>query len=583
MKPVLLALPLVVWDFAVSDHGLVCDGDTKQWEHGVPTTGPGGTHPMWATRLHGQYYNDSVDHLVLALPDLGDLQQPSLRIRHWGAFGPGDAGWFETLVGGTWQRIDPVYGYPVPSGFTGTTGWLETTVPIQGASGFRFVFASDAWWSDAGWYVSSVELHDGDVTEPRIELLSWPVDTQELTEPYTVRAKVFDDVALETIHLVWSTPSGSGYAPMQAFSGGVFEGSIPAQHPDTTVSWHIEASDAAGNLGATDPTSAFRVFLAPPRNFAAHLGDRAVGQVVDLSWSPPLSPHPVLGYVVQDADAEVEPFVAGSSPTKLDLRPGYPARWRVAAIYEAGVGDWSNTLHLEVEQPSLTRIVPSTALQGRTFHLRIEGGSLYLVDGHAELDLGEGLQVHELDVLDVDTLEAWVEVRADAPPGARDVTIRGVHATAVFTDAFEVRDAASALHVVSVSPQILRQGQSVDLRVELSEPFGQEVTVRADEALLVRGTPTVEDHTVSVPLAVGGSATPGDYVLVLDDGQTRLPVEIEVHERTIEGTQRACAHVDPMAPAGLLAGVLLVMRRRFGRPTASASRRRSDPKRDFVR
>src|SRR5690606_18767703 len=138
---------------------------------------------------------------------------------------------------------EPTYGYPGATGFSGTSGWIDTTVPLAGlgtAPRLRFTFASDHWLADAGWYLARVELHDGDVTEPWVKPLAWPTDTQDLEGPYTVRAKVVDDVALQAVRLVWTTPQGGGgIVPMQAQGGHVFEGGIPAQAPGTQVTWHV--------------------------------------------------------------------------------------------------------------------------------------------------------------------------------------------------------------------------------------------------------------------------------------------------------------------------------------------------------
>ena len=566
MTPILLALPVVVWDFAISDQGLVPDGETDQWEHGVPTSGPGGPQSVWATRLAGHYLNDSTDHLELQLPDVSGLARPTLVVHHWYEFGPGDGGRLEVHASDGWHLVEPTYGYPSAQGFSGSSGWIDTTVPLDGhgpAPRVRLTFSSDAWHAHDGWYVARVELYDGDVTPPWVHPTVWPTDTQDLDGPYVVRAEVLDDVALQSVRLHWSTPSDAGEVAMVPLGGNLVEGAIPAQPPGTVVEWRVEAVDHAGNIGsAPDAPGSFRVHLAAPRSLVASWTGRAVGQAVELTWLPPISQHPVLGYVVQDVDGQVEPYLTSAPPMLLDLAPGDPQQWHVAALYAEGAGDWSQPLHLDVEQPSLTRLEPASALQGRTFHLRLEGASLYLLDEHSDLELGEGVEVLELDVLDVETLEAWVEVDPRATPGPRDVVVRGVQGEATFAGAFEVLDAASALHAVSVIPSVLRQGALADVRIEVSEPLGPELTVHADDALLVHGVPTVDDRTITLPLAVGASAAPGRYVIVLDDGASRVPVELDVEERQIGGVQRACRHAGSAEPVGVLVAALVLFRRR---------------------
>ena len=67
---------VVLWAFAQDNGNAVSSGDAGQWEYAVPTSGPGGSDPMWATQASGPYLNDATDHLELNLPDLSGTGAP---------------------------------------------------------------------------------------------------------------------------------------------------------------------------------------------------------------------------------------------------------------------------------------------------------------------------------------------------------------------------------------------------------------------------------------------------------------------------------------------------------------------------
>lgn len=564
----LAAAPVVVWDFADGDQGFVSGGDSGQWEHGVPPSGPGGSDALWATHLAGAYLNDTVDTLVFPELDLTGVVRPTLVLTHWYRILPGDLGWVEVKEGPTWTRIEPVYGYPAPLGFQGQSDFVDTTFDLSGFTGptrLRLVFQADARFSDAGWYVAAAALWDGDVTAPRVIPTLQPVDTQELDEGYEVQAHITDDSGVDEVTLTWWAHGQKADAAMAPLGEGLYRALIPPQPPDTVVTWQILALDVEDNEATWPPDAptGFRVFLAAPRDVHVEAADRQVSDRAVVRWSPPDSPHPVLGYVIQDADGLLPVLETDQTLAELQVGPDDPQRYRIAARYGAGLGDWSAEVDLGLEVPSLRSVAPPSAFQGETVHLRIAGSSLYLLEGRSVLDLGPGVDVLSLDVRDVSTLDAWVQVDETAPAGPRDLSLSGARGTFVFEAAFEVQDQAAGRRIVSITPDEVLQGGRAHMEVVANQPFAGPVTVVHGEGVLLLDDPTVDGERARFRLAVSPNAAVGLYTLILDDGARRLPVTFEVKQRVFQLTNRGCA----TAPVGgglawLLAWGLARRRRR---------------------
>ena len=194
MKALLAAIPVALWSFADSDNGFVPTGNSGQWEWGIPTSGPGGADPVWATRLTGDYFNDAVDELVVPVPDLTTVVDPVLTVRHWHRIQPGNLGTIEVDDGNGWVTVDPIFGYPGSGGFTGDSGgWIDTSVDLSmfgSTPTVRFRFLADSSVGDAGWYLSDVGVYDGDVTAPQVTPVLLPTDTEVIDQGYPVRLLV---------------------------------------------------------------------------------------------------------------------------------------------------------------------------------------------------------------------------------------------------------------------------------------------------------------------------------------------------------------------------------------------------------
>ena len=173
-----------------------------------------------------------------------------LVLRHRYDIGTGDVARVEGYKEGTWQRVDPVYGYPSTDGFIGdSAGWIDTAFALddwRDVSQFRFVFSSDSVGVADGWFLSTVQLFDGDIAPPQISNVAYPQDTQELQGAYDFRATIVDNISVDVVDIEWRVNSGEmSLSPMEHATGSTYRGDIPAQAPDSVVSWRLRAQDGA--------------------------------------------------------------------------------------------------------------------------------------------------------------------------------------------------------------------------------------------------------------------------------------------------------------------------------------------------
>jgi hypothetical protein len=168
----------VLYDFENGDQGFASDGD---WQHGVPTTGPGNAHSgvnVFGTLINGQY---SVGPLLSSLisPAIQVGTGTVLSFWHWyGIEESYDGGNVKVSTdgGAIWNLITPAGGYDFPlsteygnpiggeMAFTGSgMAWSQETFDLSIYDGepvmIRFDFGSDnAVVIGAGWYIDDIAL-----------------------------------------------------------------------------------------------------------------------------------------------------------------------------------------------------------------------------------------------------------------------------------------------------------------------------------------------------------------------------------------------------------------------------------------
>ena len=367
-----------------------------------------------------------------------------------------------------------------------------------------------------------------------------------------VEVEAEDDQGLASLGLFWETDVDSGLAELVRF-GEVWAGGIPGQPPDTVVSWWIEASDGI-NTSQTDLQD-FRVRLLAPEDLAGPEG-RIIDVEAGLTWSAPSSIHDLESYRVYRggelvAEPEIEGAIVAVDGDGLDV-------FAVSAVYDVGEGDLSEELSLDVYRPRVETLDPSSAWQGDLLRLDLLGEYLLLVDGEVEAELGVGITIESIEVLDVDRAELLVRVETDATVGLRDLALTTAGVEVELAEAFMVLDGAGRPSIESIEPDSLRQGDQETVVITLSEPPGsEEVVVDLGDGVVVEAV-RVREEEVSVDVVVDPLAPLGVRGVVVDDG-LRLVSGAELRVRDALPPDTSCAHV-ALGPWFLL--LFLVGRRR---------------------
>lgn len=558
--------PVASFDFSVGPQGAVASGDTLQWAwSAAPAAGPGGA--SWGTNPDGQYLHDAEDVLAIALPALAPGATPTLILAHGYDIVAGDEAWVEVEDGGLWVPVEPMAGYPTATGFGGDSGgWRVDAFDLSALAAptaVRFRLSTDTSQAADGWYVASLDLYDTDVVPPSITPLVVPSDTQDLDGPYALQLAVRDTAGVASVTLHWSTSTGDGGAvPMTAATGDVWRGEIPGQAPATEVSWWVEASDGVQTSAWPDEGEAsFRVFLAAPTALAVVPPAPRVATSLAITWTAPVSPHRVEGYLVEELGGAV--VEVSGPPATVPLTLDAEQRFVVTADYGAlGLGDPSVPLRAAVEVPSLTALVPDRMAVGAGGWVQLEGEGLYLLDGASSVELGADVEVVSVEVIDVGAATLRVEVAAGAVPGPRDLVIEGAQGPAVFPDAFTVAGDDEAPRVLDVVPGSLVQGREATVAVTVDRDLLDDVRVELPEGLvLTQPAERLGPRAVALPLAAAVDARAGSYTVVLDDGAALYPFALRVDPYDA-GPQKSCAHGAGGAGWLGLGGLLLLFRRR---------------------
>lgn len=534
---------LLAFDLAADDGAFVSAGSTGQWEWGVPNSGPGGAQSLWGTNLDGNHFNDAVDTLEIPLPDLGTAGAPVLVLEHWYDLSAGDNGTVQIDSGGGWVTVQPVYGYPHPSGFVGTSiDWERHSILLAdyGASPrLRLVLDADVFQAADGWYLRSVTVYDGDATPPQIAPVLVPVDTEDLAGPYRVVMSIDDEAVVASASLDVAVNGGAATAHvMSDIGGGLWEGFIPGVGAGSLVAWQAVASDGENEARwPEDEVAEFSVQLPRPTGLQGPSG-RIVAATVPLSWRPPNTAHEVTGYLVEELGSDEPPTELSAPGGAIPVDPEADHVFTVRAVYAVGVSPPSDPLALDVSVPLLTDIAPGGGFQGDTVYVELHGQDLYLHSDFTDVSFGLGVRVDNLAVLDANALTAVVTIDPDAATGFRDATVTGAHGGTVFPDAFLIGDGALLPRIIDVKPGVIHQAETRSLTVTAAEPFAGGVTVDPGPGLIVTSDVVVEGAVATFELLALGTAATGERLMVLDDGSRLWPARLDVREYA--DTDRGC-------------------------------------------
>ena len=561
------AAPFKLHDLEGDDGGFASSGDAGQWEWGAVVNGPGSGFDganAWSTGRVADYLNASTDYLEIPVPSLLGLSRPMLSFQHWYELVPGDAGWLEVDNGNGWDALEPLYGYPVATGYTGATGGWRTAVfdlSGQGASpAVRLVFQTDLSGVAAGWTIDQVAFHDGDVAAPRLWDLTALADTDDLVGPYVVEVAAEDDTEVAAVDLVWTIDGVTSRVVMAPAGGDRWAGAIPAQAPDTVVTYWVEGMDGLNaSREPIEASASFRVYLPAPTALTGPVG-RVVALEASLSWTPPSGRNEVLSYEVLRGDTVV---AASALPEASVPLVGSGDTFAVRAVYQEGPGDPSDTVTVDAAVPIVFGLDPSEGWPGDRLRVSLGGAYLLLSEEDIGVSLGEGVTVSAVDVRDVDT--AWVDLALadEAAAGERALTLQTAGLTLTLPDAFRVLDAADRPRLLTLDPDRVRQGETGEILLAHAGELAGDPTVDLGEGVVVGGVER-RDGAVLVRYTVTGAAPLGDRAVTLDDGVRRLTgVSLEVADALAPSTRGCGTPTRPgLVLVGLALGALVVRRRR---------------------
>lgn len=187
----------------------------------------------------------------------------------------------------------------------------------------------------------------------------------------------------------------------------------------------------------------------------------------------------------------------------------------IAGCKDSATKDASDTASTDGETAGLT-FWPPTAGQGTTFDARISASSSVFGYTGANLDLGAGVTVNSLTVLDGWTATANITVAGDAPLGERDATVvTGDRGTLHITSALDV-----VADSFTIDPPRARIGESVQVEFLGNNThweagntwayFGDDIDVTSVQIL--------SETYATANVTVGTDAVPGLYDVAMEVG-----------------------------------------------------------------
>ncbi len=184
--------------------------------------------------------------------------------------------------------------------------------------------------------------------------------------------------------------------------------------------------------------------------------------------------------------------------------------------------------------PLIYSISPSSAKQGETVEITIEGANFY-PGVEAEFS-GTGILVSSVTVSST-TLVGTVTISNNAPGGKRDLSVTNIDGVrGVYNNAFVVKF-PSLPSIKSVSPSSGTQGETLDIEVKGAN-FYSGVSVDLGEGIGINSISVASKELIEVNITIGDNAACGNRdlkVVNVDEGSATKTDAFEVKERVEEG------------------------------------------------
>ena len=576
--PLAGAVPVLSLDFTADDGGMAT-ANGLQWQWAEVTAGPDDfVGHAWATQTAGDYLNDARDTLGLPSADLSGVERPVLVLEHWYEIdqsGIGDLGWLEVLDGTEVVRLTPIHGYPVEQGFAGSSDGFRTDYfdlsGIDQAADLRLVFEADSAVSRRGWFLTGLQIDDGDPVPPIIQEVTELEDTQDVSGPYVIHAEVSDDLVDPEVTLWWSTGGGGQNSiAMENVDADLYRGEIQGVNPGTRVTWWIRADDGTNTTSwPASGKAEFSVFLAAPGGLRApdaRSDGRVAGLEVALQWLPPDSPHELV-HTVLLRDGEEVGTALGLSGTIPLVEAAHEVT--VAGLFNtpAGLfrGETAPPLALLIALPAVSALAPDHGFQDDTLRLEINGVNLLLTQGQMTLDLGADVEIMELSVVDADTAIATVRIPDDAAIQSHEGFLLSGGVTIPIPGGFEVRDGADRPRLLEVQPSSVKQGDQQTIEITANAPVGEDPLVDLGPGVFVQSV-SVQGSILTLEIATAGDTPVGAHKIHVDDGRRILDgASLQVRDARAPPA-RVCGAVSGRPGGALLVllSCLLALGRRKG-------------------
>ncbi|MCK5739977.1 hypothetical protein KAH55_12370, partial [bacterium] len=251
------------------------------WQHGTPTSGPGGANSgesVWATNLSGNYTKNTKSSLITQSIDLKNTRQARVTFWQWFSFeaentahpinGYDGGNILISVDNGPFVIIEPENGYnmtffsgasgydhePVFSGQHTGNFWHQCTLNLTENVGhqvrLRFDATSDQQFTCPGWYLDDFKLILSSNMPPMLTNVTRMPKQTPNNGPTLISATVIDDRTVMDVKLHYITDRISEFRQVKMETEGgadnPYHAEIPKQKLETYVKYYLTAIDSDG-------------------------------------------------------------------------------------------------------------------------------------------------------------------------------------------------------------------------------------------------------------------------------------------------------------------------------------------------
>jgi hypothetical protein len=383
---------------------------------------------------------------------------------------------------------------------------------------------------------------------------------------------VVDDIAVEQVEIFWRINGGDIQTDLLTEEDeDWYTTALPNQAPNSLIEWWLLASDGVNTTRWPESGSeSFRVFLPAPVALQAPdaLSDGRISATSTLiAWTAPEELYPIVGYdlylgdssILSTADTEaIVPLVDGS----LEVT--------VQATFDTATGayggDRSEPLLLQVMLPVADDIYPTEGWPGDRVRMNITGENLLLEESDTDIEVGDGITVESIDVVNANHARVMMHIAEDAPTGLREITLMRGGTPIEVVPTFSVLSDGIRPQVSEVRPNTIQQGVRATIHID----FSVDLSLDSDLPLVGFGEGIYTESVnrrgdgLDVSISVASDAPLGAHVVEVDTG-TRLlrGAQLTVKDDTKQtSTNCSATRMKPGSWFFLLSILLPIYRRR---------------------